>query len=249
MPPLVYRLITEIYTSWNKITTAWSSVVFKYSFYSYELNQQDANIWVNLLFLVSSTWFGLCFHPSSGALYSDDKLFTKHKQSYIKGTARFVELEQDREGSSLDKLLSKSFGYVTCSILNTVPFISEQNSLSFSTLERKDMQTAQRPACHGGTKSRATECVSDRDIEQSAKCRITKWSLETVNCRSVWDRACLHITGAALALLLPPEQSSRRCCLTSWWSTYSTRPYVGGFCNCGLQVAVRTDRLTTQLTN
>ena len=36
--------------------------------YVYESNQQDATMQVNLLFLVSSTCFGRCFRPSSGAL-------------------------------------------------------------------------------------------------------------------------------------------------------------------------------------
>jgi len=36
--------------------------------YYYESNQQDATIQVNLLFLVSSTCFGPCFRPLSGAL-------------------------------------------------------------------------------------------------------------------------------------------------------------------------------------
>jgi len=36
--------------------------------YNYESNQQDATVQVNLLFLVSSTCFGRCFRPSSGAL-------------------------------------------------------------------------------------------------------------------------------------------------------------------------------------
>jgi hypothetical protein len=31
-------------------------------------------------------------------MYSDDKLFTKYKQSYGKDIARFVDLEQDKEG-------------------------------------------------------------------------------------------------------------------------------------------------------
>ena len=35
----------------------------------YEINQQDATIQVNLLFPVSSTCFGRCFRPSSGALH------------------------------------------------------------------------------------------------------------------------------------------------------------------------------------
>ena len=35
---------------------------------SYESNQQDATMRVNLLFLVRSTCFGRCFLPSSGAL-------------------------------------------------------------------------------------------------------------------------------------------------------------------------------------
>jgi len=35
---------------------------------NYEDNQQDATIQVSLLFLVSSTCFGRCFRPSSGAL-------------------------------------------------------------------------------------------------------------------------------------------------------------------------------------
>jgi hypothetical protein len=34
----------------------------------YESNQQDATIQVNLLFLVSSTCFGRCLRPLSGAL-------------------------------------------------------------------------------------------------------------------------------------------------------------------------------------
>ena len=38
------------------------------SWYDYESNQQDATIQVNLLFLVSSTCFGRCCRPSSGAL-------------------------------------------------------------------------------------------------------------------------------------------------------------------------------------
>jgi hypothetical protein len=36
--------------------------------YDYEINQQDATIQVNLLFLFGSTCFGRCFRPSSGAL-------------------------------------------------------------------------------------------------------------------------------------------------------------------------------------
>jgi len=36
--------------------------------YIYESNQQDATVWVDLLLLVSSTCFGRCFRPSSGAL-------------------------------------------------------------------------------------------------------------------------------------------------------------------------------------
>jgi len=35
---------------------------------TYESNQQDATIQVNLLFLVRSTCFGRCCRPSSGAL-------------------------------------------------------------------------------------------------------------------------------------------------------------------------------------
>jgi len=35
---------------------------------NYESNQQDTTIQINLLFLVSSTCFGRCFRPSSGAL-------------------------------------------------------------------------------------------------------------------------------------------------------------------------------------
>ena len=38
------------------------------SWYDYENNQQDAIIQVNLLFLVGSTCFGRCFHPSAGEL-------------------------------------------------------------------------------------------------------------------------------------------------------------------------------------
>jgi hypothetical protein len=34
----------------------------------FESNQKDSNIQVSLLFLVSSTCFGLCFRQSSGAL-------------------------------------------------------------------------------------------------------------------------------------------------------------------------------------
>jgi hypothetical protein len=36
---------------------------------NYESNQKDATMQVNILFLVSSTCFGRCFCPSSGALY------------------------------------------------------------------------------------------------------------------------------------------------------------------------------------
>ena len=35
---------------------------------NYENNQQDAIMYVNLLFIVSSTCFGRCFRPSSGTL-------------------------------------------------------------------------------------------------------------------------------------------------------------------------------------
>ena len=35
---------------------------------NYDYNQRDATIQVNLLFLVSSTCFGRCFRPPSGAL-------------------------------------------------------------------------------------------------------------------------------------------------------------------------------------
>jgi len=34
----------------------------------YENNQQDATVLVNLLFLVSCTYVGRCFRPSSGTL-------------------------------------------------------------------------------------------------------------------------------------------------------------------------------------
>jgi len=37
-------------------------------YHTYESNQQHATIQVHLLFIVSSTCFGRCFHPSSGAL-------------------------------------------------------------------------------------------------------------------------------------------------------------------------------------
>ena len=37
-------------------------------FINYENNQEDATMQAKLLFLVSSTGFGRCFHPSSGAL-------------------------------------------------------------------------------------------------------------------------------------------------------------------------------------
>ena len=44
------------------------NLVFIYYMYYYERNQQDATVQVDLLFLVSSTCFGRCFRPSSGAL-------------------------------------------------------------------------------------------------------------------------------------------------------------------------------------
>jgi len=47
----------------------WRSSIRAVSWYNYESNQQDATIQVNLLFLVSSTCFGRCFRPSSGALH------------------------------------------------------------------------------------------------------------------------------------------------------------------------------------
>jgi hypothetical protein len=45
-----------------------SVVKTQVSLHNYESNQQDATIHVNLLFLLSSTCFGRCFRPSSGAL-------------------------------------------------------------------------------------------------------------------------------------------------------------------------------------
>jgi hypothetical protein len=43
---------------------------YKHKLYhiNYKSNQQFATIRVNLLFLVSSTCFGGCFHPSSGTI-------------------------------------------------------------------------------------------------------------------------------------------------------------------------------------
>ena len=102
--------------------------------------------------------------------------------------------------------MSEGLGYVTCSVLNAVQSISEQNSLSVTTLEREGYADRTAPlslsplSCD--TMRRGTESVSDRDTGQSAKCRITKSSLETVKCRPVWDRACLYVTGVALRLLL-----------------------------------------------
>ena len=66
---------------------------------------------------------------------------------YSKVTARLVYQNKTKKGSSLDKLLSESFGYVTCSVLNTVQFISEQNSLSFTTLEREGYADRTAPLC------------------------------------------------------------------------------------------------------
>jgi len=40
----------------------------EYYIIKYESNQKDATMQVNLLFLVSSTCFGRCFRPLSGAL-------------------------------------------------------------------------------------------------------------------------------------------------------------------------------------
>jgi hypothetical protein len=47
---------------------SWRSWI-RASWYNYESNQQDATRYVNLLFLVSSTCFGRCFRPLSGAIY------------------------------------------------------------------------------------------------------------------------------------------------------------------------------------
>ena len=49
------------------LVLTWPSWI-RASWYNYESNQQDATIYVNLLFLVSSTCFGWCFRSSSGAL-------------------------------------------------------------------------------------------------------------------------------------------------------------------------------------
>ena len=106
-------------------------------------------------------------------------------------------MNKTQKGCSIDKLLSEGVGYVTCSVLNTVQSVSEQNSLSFTTFEREGYadRTAPLSPLARDTMRRGTECVSDRDTEQSAKCRISKSSLETVKCRPVWDRTCLYFTG------------------------------------------------------
>jgi len=45
-----------------------SNVAMGFVNHNYENNRQNATIKVNLLFLVSSTCFGRCFNPPSGAL-------------------------------------------------------------------------------------------------------------------------------------------------------------------------------------
>lgn len=83
--------------------------------------------------------------------------------------------------------------------MNKIPYL-------LPPLKGKDMHTAQRLSvpCRGDTMRRATECVSDRDVEQSAKCRITKSSLETVKCRPMWGQGLLvrywNCTGDATAV-------------------------------------------------
>jgi len=60
--------IKQIILSWyNNCSNLWR-ILIKTLPYCYVCNQQDANIQVNLLFLVSSTCFGRCFRPSSGTL-------------------------------------------------------------------------------------------------------------------------------------------------------------------------------------
>jgi len=56
--------------SYKKFPPCNSKTVVKthLSLYYYKSNQQDATIQVNLSRLVSSTCFGRCFRPSSGAL-------------------------------------------------------------------------------------------------------------------------------------------------------------------------------------
>ena len=104
------------------------------------------------------------------------------------------------------------------------------------------MQTAQRLSVpyHGDTMRTAAECVSDRDIQQSAKCRITKSSLETVKCRLVWGQGLLvrywnHTGAAATAGTVVTTRLSdvlTVCVPDFMW---------GGSGNCDLQVAVTTD--------
>ena len=87
---------------------------------------------------------------------------------------------------------------------------------------------------------RATECVSDRDIEQSAKCRITKSSPETVKCRPVWGQDLLvrywSYTGAAVTagtVVTTLLSDVLMVCVPDFmWE---------GSENCDLQLAVTTD--------
>jgi len=52
----------------KKCNVLYLSLWIRATWYSYESNQQDATLQVNLLFPVSSTCFGRCFRLSSGAL-------------------------------------------------------------------------------------------------------------------------------------------------------------------------------------
>jgi hypothetical protein len=128
-------------------------------------------------------------------------------QNVNKGTAKisvdlYTRTRQRRE-VALISCCRKAL--VTWHVLFCTQFILSVNKIPYllPPLKGKDMQTAQGLSvpCHGGTMRRATECVSDRDIEQSAKCRITKSSLETVKCRPVWGQGLIvrywSCTGAA----------------------------------------------------
>ena len=104
------------------------------------------------------------------------------------------------------------------------------------------MQTAQRRSvpCRGDTLRRATECVSDRDVEQSAKCRITKSSLETVKCRPVWGQGLLvrfSICTGAAATAVTVVTTLLSDVLTDCVPDFMWK----GSENCDLQVAVTTD--------
>ena len=64
------KSVEKIEVSWKSDKNGgytWRSWI-RASWYNYESNQKVAMIQVNLLFLVSSTCFGPCFRPSSGAL-------------------------------------------------------------------------------------------------------------------------------------------------------------------------------------